>query len=1031
MMLGSALLLGLSCLTCAHQVITAPDGQKALASLVPAASDSACRVVRVQLLSGGPQVTWPDRTTCGTGLTLISGGAPSLVDGDNRTVKFPLRVLNRGNDPMLEPVRVIYTPGAVEVIGSGSPGDVSAHVGDSLFAGGGLLWRVGTTHTIAVGDSTAAKTIYLRLEHPTADAKVALGVEAMVQDTARPPVPDAENLPGDSTETLKILVADRPYSFYRRIFEIQFHDSTSGSTIFAVLSRYSAEIVGGHPSARPYTRGVYYIRVPSPGPSTLTGLDSLVAEMNAEPGIAFASKTIFSTQFRPFYRLPRDGGGTAAADWRRTPRTLSTWAWWAVEAPSFWGCEVGASSLAAPAVGVMDFLLDNGHPDFAGSVIKKFVPKEVVPGSLTDPSLSNMPNYIPPIGRSHGTAVSGILMATGDNQTGIAGMLWNSRLVFIAFAKDVGVTGKKAQYVPHLEQGIDTLIDAGARVLLISFAMGLASNEDEVSRNRVAFRKYLSAGQGNLIVQAAGNDSVTFEPIAQLANNTSQTYRSATGRALAQLVDSFPSQIIFVSAIGKSGRILPLSNHYSGVSAIAAPGDSIVSLVRSADYDGATTKEFFGDSAGTSLAAPFVAGTALGLFSMVPSLTGSEVGEMILATSVPKRWDPDVGDSVTTGILGLNYLDAYRAARQVATRPNAPLCGNRVWTENLSTIKVRRGTSVEVLPYTSPDTIGVLFLPHGGRRIQFNTYSNGSAGLYRSLDYAAGGWIFSPGTSTYPDSLSGTTNSLFRRTHDADSATGPAHYDYYGANTSRPTGEFAITLGTSPFNGRTLFSDQRSLVLPGNFISTRRDAKVDTTGAFLGYVERTEPQFQKATNTYQQMNIVPVPSPLNDRVYFAINRYSYPVISQTDWVPGPNATPIGNEWSYQERYVSRNFVSLDTELWSVPWAGGAAQKHWGRAGQSIRWFGLAEYAPAAGHEAVMAIGTVDAQAAGPTAPYVDGIVQCQIEYMLIAQQFPTESPRAVPPATCYPGSIEIPQIAPLKAGPRGFDPVQPPIPRIR
>jgi hypothetical protein len=177
-----------------------------------------------------------------------------------------------------------------------------------------------------------------------------------------------------------------------------------------------------------------------------------------------------------------------------------------------------------------------------------------------------------------------------------------------------------------------------------------------------------------------------------------------------------------------------------------------------------------------------------------------------------------------------------------------------------------------------------------------------------------------------------------------------------------------------------------------------------------------------------QMNIVPVPSPLNDRVYFAVNRYSSPVISQTDWAPGPNATPIGNEWSYQERYINRNSVSLDTELWSVPWAGGSAQMHWGRGGKTITWFGLAESSGSTGHEAVMAIGTIDALAAGP---FVGGFVQCDIEYLMIAQQTPTESPRSAPPTTCDVGGIEIPQIAPFKVGPRGFDPLQRPIPRIR
>jgi hypothetical protein len=983
MMLGSALFLGLSCLTCAHQVITAPDGQKALTSLVPAASDSACRVIRVQL-TGGPQVIYPNRTTCGTGLTLISGGTPSLVDGDNRTVRIPLRVLNRGSDPMLEPVRVIYTPGAVEVIGSGSPGDVSAHLGDSVLAGGELLWLVGTNHTIATGDSTAAKNIYIKLDSPTADAKVALGVEAMAEGGFPAVAPDSTPtwFAHDSSWTGQRIL--------KRVVVIRFKPNTSQSQRQAVIDSVGGTVVGGL-SWGPGMEGSYYVRIPPANTSSL--LLSAITILERQSPVDHAG--LYSPLARHWVR-PNDGTGWKSAQWKVDADSSDGINWWLedVRAPLAWGCATDAS----PArVAVIEGSFRPGP--YAANAEGPLPPRSTFLAGT-------------PFGDDgvHGSLVGTILADPGNDDSAGVGMAWRARIRFVA---DTPFYFRGSEKLAVL---IQQTAQSGIKIINLSVGAAYDDSFPALNASRAKTFRYsmfaalneLPTSKRPLLVFSAGNDR-----------------RNVRDAGLDSVRTIFPNNVLIVGA--STRRVGPVRDRWGGANFAEAKnqgsnyGDLIDVYAPGHDVSSwDDSLQVFRTDTGTSVSAPIVTGIAALMLAGDTTLTPQEIKQLIVAAATARG-------TQMANHAGKYLVDAYGALRRVSERQQSSLCGNRVWTENLSTIKVRRGTSVEVL-YTSPDTIGVLFIPHGGRRIQFPTYSNGAAGLYRSLDYSPGGWIFSPGTSTFPDSLSGTTWSLFRRTHDADSATGPAHFDFYGANTSRPTGSFAITLGTSSQSGRTLFSDQRSLALPGNFISTRRDAKVDTTGAFLGYVERTEPQFQKATNTYQQMNIVPVPSPLNDRVYFAVNRYSYPVISQTDWAPGPNATPIGNEWSYQERYINRNFVSLDTELWSVPWAGGAAQMHWGRGGKTIKWFGLAESSGSTGHEAVMAIGTIDALAAGP---FVGGFVQCDIEYMMIAQQTPTESPRSAPPTTCDIGGIEIPQIAPLKVGPRGFDPLQRPIPRIR
>ena len=107
-----------------------------------------------------------------------------------------------------------------------------------------------------------------------------LVVVPVAQDTTRPPVPQAEGLPDDSTRTFLSPFGTKE-RYYRDIVGVTFDDTTSGRTIRHILAKYHAVIIGGgvglpHP--------VYHLRVPDPG-GTYSAIASVARAIRGETGV--------------------------------------------------------------------------------------------------------------------------------------------------------------------------------------------------------------------------------------------------------------------------------------------------------------------------------------------------------------------------------------------------------------------------------------------------------------------------------------------------------------------------------------------------------------------------------------------------------------------------------------------------------------------------------------------------------------------------------------------------------------------------
>jgi len=81
-------------------------------------------------------------------------------------------------------------------------------------------------------------------------------------DTTRPPLPAQPNLPVDSTFTVEAPDLPREAAlYYRNIVGIVFDDTTGGTSIRRLLTRYAGTIVGGNPADTEYI-----VSIPDPVP---------------------------------------------------------------------------------------------------------------------------------------------------------------------------------------------------------------------------------------------------------------------------------------------------------------------------------------------------------------------------------------------------------------------------------------------------------------------------------------------------------------------------------------------------------------------------------------------------------------------------------------------------------------------------------------------------------------------------------------------------------------------------------------------
>ena len=171
----------------------------------------------------------------------------------------------------------------------------------------------------------------------------------------------------------------------------------------------------------------------------------------------------------------------------------------------------------------------------------------------------------------HGTHVAGIIGARGNNDRGISGLCWKTKIVSVRILDAEG-----RGYVAQQVAGIEYALRIGAKIINCSFG---GPDSSSLVRDAIAQAR----SKGALIVAAAGNDGV---------NADQKPFYPA----------AYPdSNVLSVAATDDRDRLASFSNYGATTVDLAAPGDSIGSTYLKSKYVYIS---------GTSMAAPYVAAAA-------------------------------------------------------------------------------------------------------------------------------------------------------------------------------------------------------------------------------------------------------------------------------------------------------------------------------------------------------------------------------------------------------------------------------------
>lgn len=255
-----------------------------------------------------------------------------------------------------------------------------------------------------------------------------------------------------------------------------------------------------------------------------------------------------------------------------------------IEASAAWDFSTGSSDAV---VAVIDSGALMSHPDLVDNLSEHawdFVDN------------SNYPND----DEGHGTHISGIIGATGNNGIGIAGVNWETGVLPLRVGDG---TFSTSLIIDALHYVIDLKVNQGVNIVATNNSYGAPSTTNSLLK---AIKETQDAGI--LFIAAAGNDSQNL--------HTTPTYPASYSTG----------NIISVAATTSSDSLASFSNYGKSRVHLAAPGVSILSTYS----DGLYKLEN-----GTSMAAPFVAGAAALIAAAAPELTWQEIKKIILKSSDP------------------------------------------------------------------------------------------------------------------------------------------------------------------------------------------------------------------------------------------------------------------------------------------------------------------------------------------------------------------------------------------------------------
>ena len=309
-----------------------------------------------------------------------------------------------------------------------------------------------------------------------------------------------------------------------------------------------------------------------------------------------------------------------------------------MDGPEAWTATPGTPVL----IGVIDSGIEFDHEDLAGVVYTN--PNEI-PGNNFDDDGNGYADDVhgwdfrngdndPNDDNGHGTHVSGLIAAPGNNGKGVAGVCWSARIVPLKFLSASG-SGATSDAIAAIQYAIRL----GVKVLNTSWGSFLYSN---ALRDAVAD----AADHGVLIIASSGND-------------TSDTDLYPTYPAGYDLPN-----VIAVTSTDRNDALAWFADYGRNTVDIAAPGYDIIGT-----FPGNRYVRLSGSSMSTAL----VSGAACLLWSRAPFMTDQDMKAALYA-SVDKL--PSLEGRVTTG----GRVNLQRLMSTIDTTAPAAVAGLGVQT---------------------------------------------------------------------------------------------------------------------------------------------------------------------------------------------------------------------------------------------------------------------------------------------------------------------------------------------------------------
>ncbi|WP_199708024.1 S8 family peptidase [Algoriphagus lacus] len=231
-------------------------------------------------------------------------------------------------------------------------------------------------------------------------------------------------------------------------------------------------------------------------------------------------------------------------------------------------------------------------------------------------------------GDDHGTHVAGTIGGKGGNTKGVAGVVWNVKMIGAKFLGSQG--GTTANAIKAVDYFTDLKTRHNLNIVATNNSWGgggfSQALKDAIDRANNA---------GILFIAAAGNSASN--------NDVTASYPSGYSSA----------NIIAVASITSTGGLSSFSQYGATTVDIGAPGSGIWSTVPVAVGKGknATIGSGYASYNGTSMATPHVTGAAALYASLNPNATAAQIKTAIMSAATPTA--SLAGKTVTGGRLNV------------------------------------------------------------------------------------------------------------------------------------------------------------------------------------------------------------------------------------------------------------------------------------------------------------------------------------------------------------------------------------------